>query len=320
MRAMIAGAALALAASGAFAQGGPPPQADPATTLGEGEEDVVWARHGDLALQARIYRPAGRPAQSPAPVVIDVHGGAWSAGDRDDGALYDRALAAEGFLVVAIDFRQGADFRHPAASADVTAAVRWVRLNADALGADPERIGLIGSSSGGHLAMLAALRPNAEAHLGTPLTRLGDADGAAPQDQIDASVDYVVAMWPVSDPQARFRYATRAGIQGLLGGHQAYFGGDELAMLDASIPRIVASGEAGMGEALPPMLVVQPGMDSNIPQEMTFDLLRAYQARDGAIEYAFYPGQPHAFGARDSDASQDMIRLVRDFIRRHGGD
>jgi acetyl esterase/lipase len=103
---------------------------------------------------------------------------------------------------------------------------------------------------------------------------------------------------------------------GILGGHQAYFGGDEATMLDASIPRIVTSGEAGMGEDLPALLVIQPGMDSNVPQDMTFDLLHAYQSRDGHIEYAFYPGQPHGFGARESEASTDMIRLVADFIRR----
>lgn len=311
----IAASLSALIAAPALAQ--PAPPVDPATTLGEGEQDVVWARPDGMDLMARIYRPAGDAAGA-LPAIVDVHGGAWSAGDRDDGALYDRALAAAGFVVISIDFRQGADHPHPAASADVTAAVRWTRLNADALGVDPDRIGLIGSSSGGHLAMLAALRPNADAHLGTPLAMLDAPDGAAVHDDVDASVDYVVALWPVSDPQARFRYATRAGIDGILGGHQNYFGGDEAAMLDASIPRIVTAGEAGMGEALPPILVIQPGMDSNIPQEMTFDLLRAYQSRDGAIEYAFYPGQPHGFGARDSEASQDMIQLVADFARRHG--
>ncbi len=282
------------------------------------EEDAVWARHGDLALEARLYRPA--EAETPLPVMIDVHGGAWSAGGRADGALYDRALAEAGFLVVAIDFRQGAEHPHPAASADVAAAVRWVRLNAVALGADPERIGLIGSSSGGHLAMLAALRPGAPAHLGTPITLIGAGgpDGeAAPRDEIDASVAYVAALWPVSDPLARYRYAVRARIEPLQRGHEAYFGGDEAAMLDASIPRIVTSGEAGSGADLPALLVVQPGMDSNVPQEITLDLIRAWQSRDGHLEYAFYPDQPHAFGVRPSAETDDMIRLIAHFARRH---
>jgi acetyl esterase/lipase len=271
-------------------------------------EDVVWATPEGLQLQARIYHPSGNMTASP--VVIDVHGGAWSAGDRTSGALHDTALAAEGLLVVAIDFRMGPNFKHPSASADVAAAVRWVRLNAPQLGADAARVGLMGSSSGGHLVMLAGIKPNAAMHRGTPI---GDSSGGfAVHDEIDASVSYAIALWPVSDPAARFRYARRAGIESLQNGTQAYYP-DEQAQWDASIPRIVTAGEA---EQLPTLLVVQPGFDSNIPQDMTFDLLKAYQARGGKFEYAFYPDMPHGFGHRPSAATDDLVLTMRDFIRR----
>jgi acetyl esterase/lipase len=271
-------------------------------------EDVVWARPDGLELLARVYRPPGRAKV--APLLVDVHGGAWSIGDRLSGALYDTALAQAGLVVVAIDFRMGPTFKHPAASADVAAAVRWARLNAASLGADPTRVGLLGSSSGGHLVMLAGIKPNAAMHSGTPIF---DSHGAlAVHDDIDASVGYVVGLWPVSDPAARFRYAKRAGIERLQDGTNAYFV-DEWAQWDASVPRIVTAGEA---EKLPPLLVVQPGDDSNIPQDMTFDLLRAYQARGGSLEYVYYPGMPHGFGHRPSAATNDLLRLVQDFIRR----
>lgn len=306
---MVLAAAMLLGAGGAAM----------AQEAGVETEDRIWASPEGLELSATIYRPADA-GDSPLPTVIDVHGGAWSFSDRSSGAVYDAGLAENGYLVVAIDFRQGADHPHPAASADVTAAVRWVRLNAGELGADPDTIGLIGSSSGGHLAMLAAVRPDAPQHLGTPITDLSAPDAApAAHDGLDASVSYVVAMWPVSDPLARFRYAQRAGIEGLLGGHNAYFGGDEAAMLDASIPRIVTSGEAGTGADLVPLLVVQPGMDSNVPQDMTLDLIRAYQSRDGHIEYAFYPGMGHAFGHRASPETDDLIAAASDFIARRVG-
>lgn len=273
------------------------------------EEERVWARHGDLALMARVYRPPeGRTG--PFPAIVDVHGGAWSTGDRNGGVLYDRALALAGFVVVAIDFRQGPDFRHPAASADVAGAVRWARLNAAALEADAARIGLVGSSSGGHLAMLAGLKPDAAEHRGVPVT--GEDGAAAAHDEISAAVSYVVALWPVSDPAARYRYARRARIEGLMKGGEAYFG-DEAAMWDASIPRIVTAGEA---KVLPPLLVVQPGEDSNIPQEMTFDLMRAWQARGGRLDYAYFPGMPHAFGHRPGEATSEMVAIVTAFATR----
>jgi acetyl esterase/lipase len=219
-------------------------------------------------------------------------------------------LAEAGFLVIAIDYRLGAANPHPAASRDVIAAIRWARLNAARLGGDANRIGLVGASAGAHLAMLAGLRPHQASHRGVSIY---DARGRAGlHDDISAEVDFVIALWPVSDPLYRYRYAKRAGLAGLVAASEAYFG-DETAMLDASATRIVIAGEASR---LPPMLIVQPGADSNIPQEMTLDFIRAYQARDGAVEYAFYPGQPHSFGTSASAQTDHLIALMADFAHR----
>ncbi len=98
-----------------------------------------------------------------------------------------------------------------------------------------------------------------------------------------------------------------------MAGGEAYFG-DEETMHAASIPRLVVAGEA---RQLPPTLVVQPGEDSNVPVEMTFDLLRAWQSRGGHIEYAYFPEMPHGFGQRESPETDDLVRLMRDFIARH---
>lgn len=283
-----------------------PAVAQPAKDAAVEETNLVWAKPG-LDLNAIIYKPH---ATKPLPVLIDVHGGAWSSGDRTGDKLYCAELAKSGVLVVSIDFRQAPTYQHPAGSADVAAAVRYVRLNAKSLNADPDRIGLIGSSSGGHLALLEALRPDVAQHKGTPI--LGPDGKYAAHDDLSAKVTYVVAMWPVSDPAARYRYAVRAKIESLQKGGLAYFG-DEDRMWDASIQRIVTSGET---KDLPPILVVQPGNDSNIPQDMTFDLLHAWQARGGKVEYTFYPGQPHAFGHRPSEATTDLIKTIAAFIAR----
>ncbi len=273
------------------------------------EEDRAWADADGVMLQVRLYRPAIIHG-APLPILIDVHGGAWSTGDRTNGVLYDRHLAAAGFLVAAIDFRQAPAHRHPAATRDVVGAIRWARLNATALGADGARIGLIGSSSGGHLALHAATRHAAAEHEGTRI--IGSDGSAMAHDAIDARVDYVVALWPVSDPFFRYRYAKRAGIGRLVTAHDAYYA-SELAMREASVPRLVTAGEA---QHLPPLLVVQPGEDGNVPVEMTFELLRAWQGRGGKVEYAYFPDMPHAFGHAMSPATSDMLAQVTDFIRR----
>lgn len=272
------------------------------------ETDEVWARPQGVDLLVRLYREAGREGER-LPVVISVHGGAWNHFDRTAGALYQRALAQAGNLVVAIDFRQGPAHQHPAASADIAAAVRWVRCNAVRLNADVTCIGLLGSSSGGHLALFAGTQPNVDMHQGTPLA----IDGAfVPRDDVDASVSYLVALWPVSDPYLRYRYAKRAGIERLREAHERFFA-DEAAMQAASVPRLVTAGEA---THLPPLLVVHPGEDGNVPLEITFDLLRAWQYRRGYVEYAHFPGEPHAFGYRPSAASTRLQALIIDFCAR----
>jgi acetyl esterase/lipase len=248
------------------------------------EHDEVWIRHSDQDFQARIYTP-----QSPAellPVILDIHGGAWNIGDRSNGVLYDQALARAGFVVVAIDFRDGPEFQHPAASDDVMSAIAWLQDQHERLHIDVDRIGLIGSSSGGHLALLAGVR--------------------------SVDVRYVIALWPVSDPYYRYRYAKRAGLDRLVAAHDNYWVSEE-AMREAGVARIVVAGEA---VNLPPVLVVQPGEDSNVPIEMTFELIRAWQARRGYIEYVHFPDQPHAFGHTASAATSRMLDLVTDFAKR----
>lgn len=271
------------------------------------ESDEVWTEVSGQAFHVKIYRPAGA---GPFPAILDVHGGAWVVGDRTNGVLFNRALANQGFLVAAIDFRDGPEFQHPAASRDVANAIRWLRLNAERLSADVSTLGLIGSSSGGHLVLHAAVTPHEPADQ-TAVLFQGKKKVAGFAD-ISVEVNYVIALWPVSDPFFRYRYAKRAELDRLVAAHDGYFV-TEAAMREASVTRIVASGEAG---ALPPAMIVQPGEDGNVPVEMTFELLRAWQSQGGHIEYAYYPDQPHAFGHYPSEATTEMLSAIIDFAKR----
>jgi len=268
------------------------------------EDDFIYARAGGGELRAHSYRPKTPGLRA---AIIDVHGGAWSSGDRMQGAHYDRALASAGIYVLAIDFRQAPAARHPAANRDIAAAIRYLRANATQLSIDPASIGLVGSSSGGHLAMLAGLGPNSEPYRGTEIS---SGSGFVLANDADASVRYVIALWPVSDPAYRYEYAKRVGRGELLKSHDAYFGSFE-AMQRASVPRLLRAKEATQ---LPPLFVVQPGNDANIPREMTFDLISAYQEAGGRVAYQFYPNRAHAFGHRASAETDHLVAAMRDFI------
>ena len=155
-------------------------------------------------LLAECYRHRD-PAVRNRRAVVMVHGGAWTSNDRHAPAVVCEDLARHGFTVFSLDFRDGRNGKHPCAVQDITAGIRHVRANAAHHDVDPDAISLIGSSSGGHLVLLAgdpAGHRRASRH--RPWTS-GGTIGDAPD--ISAAVACVVALWPVSDPLVRFRYA-----------------------------------------------------------------------------------------------------------------
>jgi acetyl esterase/lipase len=269
--------------------------------------DVEYARPGGEPLLARVYRPV---EPGPWPALVDVHGGAWSYLDRNADVYFDRALAACGMVVVALDFRQGAQ-RFPASIRDVLSGVRFVRHHAAELDAAPEPIGLIGGSSGGHLCLLAAICPAAP-----------EFQEGASQDLGDASVAYALALWPIADPLARYRY-----LEPLLAGHapsphdpffdparlrggqEAHFG-DEATMARASIPRILRAREF---ERLPPIWVAHPEHDRNVTLAMTEDLVAAYRAAGGQATLEVFAGVGHAFANFPGPAADRCIERMRRF-------
>jgi acetyl esterase/lipase len=280
-------------------------------------EDVPYAIRDGEALLCRIYR--SRDTDVPAPAVVDVHPGAWHTGDRTRGRIYDEALARRGFVVVAIDFRQAPRFMHPAGSADVATAVRWARSSSGPLGIDPTRIGLVGSSSGGHLALLAACRPNAPEHGGQPLPWGGE---ESLHEDIDAAVTCVAALWPPVDPFTRHRFVLegiehgppdrREAYEALRRGEESYFG-DEQTMHAASIARIVADGEA---THQPAVWICYPELDANVPFAIVETLETAWTQAGGEITVSVYPGELHAFGHRPGPGTDRFVDDLAAFLTK----
>jgi acetyl esterase/lipase len=101
-----------------------------------------------------IYYERGLQAR---PVVIYIHGGAWSQGDKDLFIYLGEVLRDMGFTGVIINYRLTPDVTHPAHVEDCASAVAWVYKNIQKYGGNPENIFLCGHSSGAHLASLLAL-------------------------------------------------------------------------------------------------------------------------------------------------------------------
>lgn len=263
------------------------------------ERDVEYRRDAEgTSWMARVYRPKGGGV---FPAILDVHGGVWSGGDRAQDAYPNRALAASGMVVAAIDFRLAPAHRYPASIEDVNYGVRWLKATAGELGARAERVGIFGSSSGGHMAVLSAMRPRDPRY-----TAL-----AGPAD-VDASVAYAIACWPVLDPHARYLYAREVGRAELVERTEGYFGDIE-AMQEASPTLILRRGEAC---ELPPTLIVAGAADANVPTAIVHDFVEAYRARGGEAELAVFEGAVHGFGNRPGPEADRAIAAMREFVAR----
>ena len=103
-----------------------------------------------------VYSPKGATR---APVLIFVHGGGWYRGGREDYPFLGDAFVEKGYVAVIISYRVAPQAVFPAFVQDVASSVRWVKDNIANLGGDPDRIYLMGQSSGAHIASLVALDP-----------------------------------------------------------------------------------------------------------------------------------------------------------------
>src|SRR5437660_12841938 len=167
---------------------------DPAAKFDLKVSEVEYRRNaGGRVLLARIYQPQGA---GPFPTLLDLHGGAWNRKDRLAEEPMDRAIAASGVLVVAIDMTLAPEAPYPACVQDANYGVRWLKSKAAGWNGDPSRIGVYGSSSGGHVAELLAMRPRDARYNAFPLPSASD---------VDATVAYVATRSPISNTFARFQ-------------------------------------------------------------------------------------------------------------------
>jgi acetyl esterase len=216
-------------------------------------------------------------------------------------------MAIAGINVLAIDFRLAPQSPYPASVADVNFAIRWLKAKAKDFQTRPEWVGGVGTSSGGHQLLLAAMRPRDPAFLSL---QAPDLDG------VDAGIGFVVACWPISDPLARYRMAKDKGNQRLVTNHDAYFGTEEV--MSQANPQLLL--ERNEPVELPPLLLVQGTKDDNVTPDMASRLATSYAARGGKVTFETFEDQPHMFVTKDpaSAASLRATELINRFVKARG--
>jgi len=271
--------------------------------------DVEYLQVDGETFQATVYQPDG---SGPFPVILDVHGGAWVREDvsRDEHSIMDKALAAMGIVVVAIDYRQNARHHYPDSVADVNFALRWLRANASKFNGSSQIVGVVGSSSGGHLVLLNGLRPSDPRYAALPLAGFAT-DSASP--------DYIILVYPISDPLARRAYAAELGNNAPVKSTDIYF--SPPGSVQEGNPQLILDRHEPI--KLPPVLLLQGGADTNgvvkdtnVSPEIQQQFAASYHAAGGKMQLELLPGAPHNFVNVDGTNLNRALGLMKTFIEQ----
>lgn len=222
-----------------------------------------------------------------APVLIFVHGGGWSSGDKNLYGFVGHAFAQQGFVTAVINYRLSPQVQHPAHIEDVARAFAWVHKNIAQYGGNTEKIFVMGHSAGGHLTALLALDEKYLRAHGLSLTAIR---GAIP---ISGVYDVTV------EPPGPFNV------------YQIVFGADPQQRRDASPITHV-------GPNKPPFLILYaqfdfPGFDAQARQLLS--LLREYKNEATLVEI---PNRDHVTVIANIGRPNDLTtEEILKFLRSH---
>lgn len=238
--------------------------------------DIVYARASGIQLKLDVYQ--GREAGERRPVLLEIHGGAWVLGRKDDQGLpLMRHLAARGWVCVSANYRLSPRATFPDPLVDIKRAIAWIRQHIADYGGDPDFLVVSGGSAGGHLASLVALSAN-------------DPEYQPGFEEIDTRVRACVPFYGVYDFTNRYGYHD-AGLARLL----------EQLVMKASLSEAReryerASPMSLVGPEAPPFFVVHGALDVLAPVEEARRFVELLRERSRAqVAYAELPGAQHAF-------------------------
>jgi acetyl esterase/lipase len=246
----------------------------------------------DRGERADLFWPLQMPADKHLPAVIIIHGGGFNDGDKARPREINIAtnLVVNGYICLSINYRlcrrQG-DVTWPQPVSDAKAAVRWLRKNAARLQLDPDRIGVIGCSAGGHLAaMLALTRPEDGFDLKEPYGEFSSA--------VNCAVDFY-------------------GPAKLLDYHDMRMFGKTRAEAPALYAQASPVNYASAGDA--PILVVHGTKDETVPLAQSEALVAALKQAGVEHEFIVVTNAPHTFNLMPPQ--QDLRPVVLGFLDKY---
>ena len=244
-----------------------------------------------------IYHPQ-EPRDGGFPVLLQVHGGAWMIGEKEQQAkplMYH--LAQRGWLCVSINYRLSPRSAFPDHIVDVKRAIAWIRQNIADYGGNPDFIAITGGSAGGHLCALAALTPNR-------------GEWQPGFEDVDTTVQAAVPVYGVYDFLDRNFIRPEMSMTGVLTDRVLQCSKeDNYELWENSSPLTHVSQDA------PPMFVLQGTHDSLVWVEEARAFVDALRARSRQpVVYGELPGAQHAFEIFHSLRADHAVNAVGHFL------
>jgi len=254
------------------------------------ERDVPYL-DPDRKEKADLYLPKSIPAGERVPAVVIIHGGGWNGGDKAAARELNIGtnLALHGYVGMSINYKLSTDGKvtWPQNLHDCKTAVRWLRNNADRLRVNPDRIGVIGGSAGGHLAAMLAV------------TNPGDGlDPAEPYGEFSCQVQCAVDLYGPAD---------------LLQYHDVKMLGKTIA--EAPELYRAASPTAYADKNDPPILILHGTADTTVALKQSEIFAAALKQAGAEHELVIVEGAPHTFHLQPKQ--RDLRPLVLGFFDKH---
>jgi len=258
-----------------------------AAAFADNQADIEYARVGDVSLKLDLHRPQGeRP-----PLIVYVHGGAWRGGSKEDvpiGSLLER-----GYAIASVNYRLSTQAVFPAQVHDIKAAIRFLRANAGVYHINADKIVIIGSSAGGHLAALVGVTNGVKALEGTVGEHL----------EQSSDVQGIVSFFGASNLQTILSQSTEHGLSVRIPALKLLLGDTpdkkpELARL--------ASPVAHLDKKDPPLLLLHGDADPQMPPQQSDELAKGYRELGLPVTMIVMPGSRHG-GAEFYDDERTVI-------------
>jgi acetyl esterase/lipase len=260
--------------------------------------DVQFCSAQESPLLMDIVIPKQRD-RTPTPAVLWIHGGGWDRGDKN-GHSNAEFLADGGFVAATLSYRLSGDAPFPAAIEDCKCAVRFLRANASKFGIDPERIGVAGSSAGGHLAELVATAD-----------QTAGLEGEGGWQNTSSKVQAAASYFGVSDLTAQFPDDTVPVIVKFLKGTKK----ENPELYRKASPIFYVSKDD------PPMLLVHGEKDDGVPFKQSVRMAEAYRRFHVPVEFIEVKNAGHDFRHMGDAPISPSVQIIHqrtiDFFKRY---